>query len=68
MERVVPGRDEELRSVTGLFGSLAGGAALVRAGDPDVIEPDPDEVLSYRAAFARYRQVAREVVSLRKKP
>ena len=53
---------------SGLFGSLAGGAALVRASDPDVIEPDPDEVLSYHAAFARYRQVAREVVSLRKKP
>jgi xylulokinase len=53
---------------SGLFGSLAGGAALVRAGDPNVIEPDPDEVLSYQAAFARYRRVAREVVSLRKKP
>ena len=52
----------------GLFGSLAGGAALVRAGDPDIIDPDPDEVISYQAAFSRYRQVAREVVSLRKKP
>jgi xylulokinase len=53
---------------SGLFGSLAGGAALVRAGDPDVIEPDPDEVISCQAAFARYRHVARRVVSLRKIP
>ena len=52
----------------GLFASLAGGAALVRAGDPDVIDPDPGEVISYQAAFSRYRQVAREVVSLRKNP
>ncbi len=53
---------------SGLFGSLADGAALVRAGDPDIIEPDPDEVISYQAAFARYRHVARRVVSLRRIP
>jgi xylulokinase len=52
----------------GLFGSLAGGAALVRVGDPDVIDPDPDDVPGYQAAFARYREVAREVVPLRKQP
>jgi xylulokinase len=53
---------------SGLFDSLAGGAALVRAGDPDVIDPDPAEVISYRAAFARYREVARAVAPLRKSP
>jgi xylulokinase len=53
---------------SGLFDSLAGGAALVRAGDPDVIDPDPAEVTSYRAAFARYREVARAVAPLRKSP
>jgi sugar (pentulose or hexulose) kinase len=53
---------------SGLFDSLAGGAALVRAGDPDVIGPEPADVISYQAAFARYRQAARAVAPLRKEP
>ncbi len=51
---------------SGLFGSLSGGAALVRAGGPRVTEPDPAGVVSYQAAFARYQQATRAVASLRR--
>jgi len=51
-------------TATGLFGSLAAGAARVRPDPPEVTEPDPAHAAAYQAAYERYLRISQRLAAL----